>query len=256
MPAPTLVLRVISLKDSAERRAAVEDNLRGFSLPWAFLDACRAGDESGLAEDPDAQRHHFGRALTPGETGCFKSHMKALAEFDADPALDWLLVIEDDVWLDPAFPYGELAGWLEDKGIGFLRLFAREWRHAYPRYRFGERQILFLASDPYGTQGYMISREAAGRFRAHVTAILRPIDDEIGRYWANGLDNHLLFPFPLVERHMTSTMGAARDASVEERPPQSVARLRRKAADFVAKRAYLSWRVSLLARDRVRPRKR
>ena len=253
---PRLAIRVISLSGSAERRAGVEGNLAGSGLDWAFLDASAPDDPGPLQADPQGCRDRFGRVLTPGEIGCFKSHMRALALFDADPALDWLLVMEDDVWIDTAFPYGALADWLDARDIGFLRLFAREWRMAYPRYRFGERQVLFLASDPYGTQGYLISRAAAARFRAGVRAITRPIDDEMGRFWENGLDNHLLFPFPLIERHMPSTMNAARDASVQARPAPDLRRRIARAADFLAKRAYLLWRRSWLARDRLRVRRR
>ena len=253
---PKLSLRVVSLADSAARRAAVAENLGASGLDWAFFDACRADTPSPLEVDAGAQRDGFGRALTGAEIGCFKSHAAVLAAFDEDPALDWLMVAEDDVWIDTDFPYAELAGFLDAQGIGFLRLFAREWRKAYPRYRFGERQILFLASDPYGTQGYLISRAAAARFGARLRAIRRPIDDEMGRFWENGLDNHLLFPFPLIERHVPATMNAARAGSDRDKPRPSLRRLWAKGADYLAKRAYLGWRLSPLARDRVRPRKR
>lgn len=256
MSLPTLAIRVISLPDSAERRAAVRETLSGLTLPWAFVDARRGDAPSDLAEDPAAQRDSFGRALTAGETGVFKSHMAVLAEFEADPALDWLLVLEDDVWIDIAFPYAELASFLDEKGIGFLRLFCREWKPAYPRYRFGERQILFLTSDPYGTQGYLISRHMAAHLRRHVTAILRPIDDELGRFWENGLDNHLLFPFPVLERHTPSTIEAGRAASLREKRADTMRRLGAKLSDYIAKKAYLAWRRSPFARDRIRPRRR
>lgn len=256
MPRPTLAIRVISLDDSAARRALVRDNLASCPLPWAFLDGSRPGDASDLADDAAGQRARFGREMTPGEVGCFRSHMRALDAFDADPALDWLLVMEDDVWLDPAFPYAELAGWLETRGIGFLRLFAREWRRAWPRYRFGERQILYLATDPFGAQGYLMSRAAAEGFRQRVRRVVRPIDDEFGRFWENGLDNHLLFPFPMVERHGASTLDTARSGAALRPATPGLRRRLARARDYLAKRAYLAWRLSPLARDRIRPVKR
>lgn len=256
MPHPALALRVISLDDSDERRALVRENLESFDLPWAFLDGSRAADASDLTVDPAGQRLRFGRELTQGEVGCFKSHMRALAEFDADPALDWLLVMEDDVWLDPAFPYGALATWLDDHRIGFLRLFAREWRRAWPRFHFGERQVLYLATDPFGTQGYLISRSAAQGFRSRVRRVVRPIDDEFGRFWENGLDNHLLFPFPMVERHGTSTLNTARSDAGQMRATPGLRRKLARAKDYAAKRLYLAWRLSPFARDRIRHSKR
>lgn len=215
MPHPSLAIRVISLDDSGERRALVRANLETCPVPWAFLDGSRPGDASLLTDDAAAQRARFGREMTPGEVGCFRSHMRALDAFDTDPALDWLLVMEDDVWLDPAFPYAELAGWLTTRNIGYLRLFAREWRR-----------------------------------------VVRPIDDEFGRFWENGLDNHVLFPFPMIERHGTSTLNTARTGAAHAPSTPGWRRKLTRARDFLAKRAYLAWRLSPLAHDRIRPVKR
>lgn len=256
MTYPTLAVRVISLTNSTARRAAVRENLQGFDLPWAFHDASRPGDDDALPDDPEGQARLFGRRLTPGERACYMSHVHALDTFEADPTLDWLLVMEDDVWIDTAFPYDALAATLDDHGIGYLRLFAREYKRALPRFRFGERQILYLVSDPYGAQGYLISRDAAARFRSRLTAIRRPIDDELGRFWENGLDNHVLFPFPLIERHMPSTLNSARDDAQIGGPVRNLTRLRTRLGDYVAKRAYLAARRAPFARDRIRARKR
>lgn len=256
MPSPRLAVCVISLADSAERRALVEANLADCPLPWSFLDGSRPGDASEVVSDPAAQTVAFGRPLTPGEVGCYASHRHALAAFDTDPALDWLLVMEDDIWLDPAFPYRELAAWLDEKSIGFLRLFVREWRRAYPRYRFGERQVLYLTTDPYGSQGYLISRATAARFRPRLSRQLRPIDDELGRFWENGLDNHVLFPFPMVERHSVSTLNDARETAGRLRQRSTLGRGLARTRDYLMKRTYLAWRLSPLAADRIRPRKR
>jgi glycosyl transferase family 25 len=256
MRALNLAIRVISLRGSADRREAVRANLGETPLPWAFLDACGPDDAGGLQADPSEQRGAFGRELTGPETAVFNSHMRVLAEFDTDPSLDWLLVMEDDVWLDPDFPFVELAAFLDERGIGFLRLFCREWRRAYPRYRFGTRQILFLSSDPFGAQGYLISRAAAARFRSRLKTIARPFDDELGRFWENGLENHLIFPFPVIERHMPSTLEDGRAKSLRAKPRDTLHRRRIKLSDYLAKRGYLAWRLSPFAPDRIRPRKR
>lgn len=255
MTTPNLAIRIISLTDSHARRQAVAENLEGSVWAWAFLDALRPDDPSPATPDPQGQRRLFGRRLTGGEEAVFKSHLHALAAFDDDPALDWLLVMEDDVWIDPDFPYDDLAAFLEDRGIGYLRLFGREWKRALPRFRFGERQVLYLTSDPYGTQGYLIARGAAARLRDRLTHIRRPIDDEFGRFWENGLDNHMLFPFPMVERNMPSTLNADRDAA-KTGTRGGLGRLWVRLTDLVAKRRYMARRRAPWARDRIRARKR
>ncbi len=256
MTSSGLAIRVISLRESAERRTLVQANLDGCPVAWAFLDASEPGDPGGLDNVPADQEAQFGRALTDGEVACFQSHARALDCFDADPGLQWLIVLEDDVWLDTRYPFEELAAWLEVKTIGFLRLYAREWRRAFPRFRFGERQILYLTTDPFGAQGYMISRAAAARFRARLHRVERPIDDELGRFWENGLDNHLLFPFPIIERHIPSTLIAEREIAVQDRRRRLPGRFWVRARDSLFKRAYLAWRLSPLTADRIRPRRR
>ncbi|MFN3146563.1 MAG: glycosyltransferase family 25 protein [Paracoccaceae bacterium] len=124
---PKLSLRVVSLADSAARRAAVAENLGASGLDWAFFDACRADTPSLLDVDAGAQRDSFGRALTGAEIGCFKSHAAVLAAFDEDPALDWLMVAEDDVWIDTDFAVPSCACWMrmESRSCG-----SRRWNGA------------------------------------------------------------------------------------------------------------------------------
>lgn len=233
-----MAIRVISLPDSALRRSRIVAEMADQPLPWAFVDALDA-DGPGPPAPAAAQIVAYGRALTGSEIGCARSHLAALAAFDAQPALRWLAVIEDDVWLDPEFDLAALAARLDELGIGYLRLHAREWRPAREVARWGERQILHVYSDPYGTQGYLIDRASAQGLRRSITQILRPIDDEMGRFWENGLDIHMLFPFPLTERAAPSTLAAARDRARAARPAPSPQRRRRKLADALAKRLYL-----------------
>ncbi|RVT86918.1 glycosyltransferase family 25 protein [Rhodobacteraceae bacterium CCMM004] len=237
---PSVEILVVSLPESAERRRRVTENLSQGGETWAFVDGCRGDAPSPLTADPARQTRAFGRPLTAAETGCFKSHMKALERFDAADAPDWLLIMEDDVWLDPDFDVAALAARLAADGIGFCRLFCREWRRATAVARLGERQILHVKSDPYGTQGYLISRAAAARFRETVTAIDRPIDDQMGRFWENGLDIFMLFPFPMVERDVASTIAGDRDTARGARRRQSAARRWTKLRDAAAKRVYLA----------------
>jgi glycosyl transferase family 25 len=235
-----LAVRVVSLPHSEGRRRAITENLADLALPWSFFDALGPDDDVGIASRVEDQVDHFCRPLTPGEIGCFKSHYAVWRTFEDEPSLEWLLVLEDDVCLDTAFDFPALIAALEHEGLGYLRLFCREWRRGWPVMSVGDRQILFLASDPYGTQGYLVSRPAAARLVESVEAIRRPIDDELGRFWEKGLGNCVLFPFPLLERQAPSTLSGQRDverAAVRGKTPR---RLLNKVRDFTAKRVYLA----------------
>jgi GR25 family glycosyltransferase involved in LPS biosynthesis len=50
-----------------------------------------------------------------------------------------------------------------------------------------------------GTQAYLISSHKARSVVAAIRTISRPIDWEMDRFWANGLHNYALFPFPCLE---------------------------------------------------------
>lgn len=239
--APKVKLLVVSLEDATERRAQTSRALEGLDVPWAFLDACRQDCPSPYAYDEAGALLAFGRTLAPAEIGCFKSHMKAIASFDDDPDLDWLFVMEDDVWLDTAFSYRALVDSLNGWGLGYLRLYARKMVEHDPIGRYGERFVVRFRTDPYGAQFYAVSRNAAQRFRHSFDRILRPIDDQMGRVWENGMEAYAIFPFPACERSVPSSMNDARNALAETTPqdlPFRLKRFRYRTRDLIAKKLY------------------
>lgn len=132
--------------------------------------------------------------------GVFKSHVSLLDEFERTPDGEWLLVLEDDVWLDVQFPFDEIIAVLEQKGAHYLRLFARRHKPADVLMNIGPRQIIRYRTDPYGAQAYLINKTGVRRFRQAFDTIDRPVDDELGRFWVHGLEIYSIFPFPAVER--------------------------------------------------------
>ncbi len=216
-----IAVRIISLAGSHERRRLIVDNFRDFPIPWEFFDACTYDSPTRLSLNPADQINQAGRVLTKTEIGCFKSHFEVLTLFDADPSLDWLLVFEDDVLVDPAFPFRALADLCAEKSLPFMKLFCREWKSATCIGRFQHFQILRFRTDPYGAQAYLISRDAAAKLRARITTIERPIDDEHARFWDNGFDVFGVFPFPVIERYVQSTLLVDRSVSISDRPKKT-----------------------------------
>ncbi|WP_195909674.1 glycosyltransferase family 25 protein [Rhizobium tubonense] len=210
----TISAKVISLSGSLKRRDAVSSNLAtAKSLNWEFFDAATSDRPVELIVDTKRQLAKCGRVLSNGEIGCFKSHFEVLKQFVEGDGREWLLVLEDDVWVDPEFDFHLLTKELEKLQIDCLRLFARRIKRVDVVGYFGEQQVVRFRSDPYGTQAYVISRAGAARFLSTIKAIDMPIDVELGRFWNHGLAIYAIFPFPCVERAFVSTLLQEREHS-------------------------------------------
>jgi glycosyl transferase family 25 len=229
---------VISMPNSIDRRLLINKSLSDIPFEWSFLDASNEHSPSQLKNDINEQIRCFGRPLGAGEIGCFKSHIRAIATLDNLDAPDWLLVLEDDVWLDPNFNFCEILSRLDQDSIGFARLYCRKWVPADIVGWIGERQLLRFRTDPYGTQAYLINKESSQRLRQNLSHILRPIDDQYGRFWEHGVQIYGIFPFPIVERSVSSTLLADRQGTAKRRHFLNYGRWITRAKDATRKRLY------------------
>jgi glycosyl transferase family 25 len=225
--------RIVSLAASSDRRALVAENLKSFNIPWKFHDAVRVDGVCRFEPSVARQLRRFGRALTDSEVGCFKSHVLAMQEFDRSECLEWLLVIEDDVWVDPKFDFLALIEFLDKRKLNYVRLYSRRWKPASLIAYFGERQFIRFKTDPYGTQAYLLNRRGAKQFLQSFDTIDRPIDDELGRFWKNKLDIYSIFPFPVIERSVVSTL--LEERTKISKPPPTIGRYLYRICQFSQK---------------------
>src|SRR5450759_5133803 len=105
---PSIRIVVVSLKSAKELRDRLESYFDSSPFPWRFFDASD-GSNTALPYRPDVAERLMGRPLNRAEIGCFDSHYKVLADFVADPRTDYLMVCEDDLWIDFGFPFERLA---------------------------------------------------------------------------------------------------------------------------------------------------
>ncbi|WP_420825554.1 glycosyltransferase family 25 protein [Terrihabitans soli] len=183
------------------------------NVPWSFFDA-RTALPDGLSYDAKRALWFRGRTLTAGELGCFASHFVLWQSLVRDPDCDAYCIIEDDVVLDWSFfssasDFPELFG-----DHGFVRFYAKLPVPMTTVGAAGRRHLVRFKRPPYGTQGYYISKSAAAKFLASITEVVRPIDDEIDRVWAHGVPSIGVFPFPLFELGLASTIEDQRRATV------------------------------------------
>lgn len=204
----TLAIRCVSIAGSP-RRARMAEQLDAAGLDWSFFDARTTAPE-GLRYDPARAVRRHGRELTPGELGCFASHHALWREVADDDGPDMLLVLEDDLIVNPVF-FQQMGTVAEAaRPYGYLRLYAKVPAGARLEAPFLDRHVARFSGRAYGTQAYFLTREAARRLLRSVKEVVRPVDDEMDRYWVNGLPICAVFPFPVMEVAYGSTIEGQR----------------------------------------------
>jgi glycosyl transferase family 25 len=207
----TTIIRVISLAAATERRAAFRDRARNASVDWTFLDALRELPE-GLTYDEDEAIVAKGRPLQPAELGCYGSHWTVWQQFLKSDA-DRVIVLEDDVVVDWKYLAALAADDSAAKRFDYLRLFNHRPTIKRVICRGLLRpndHVIELDGLAFGTQGYILGRKAALRLLSHCQQVRRTIDDEMDRSWDHGVPNLAIFPPPLIEEFVPSTIGNAR----------------------------------------------
>ena len=208
---------VINLEHSADRRAAMIARLDPLHVNYSFFKAV-----NGQALDIDAlpayaktrRRLFFGRDLTKGEIGCLLSH-KAVYQHIVDNNIDRAIILEDDVFIEPAFPQiirEIIQSPVKWDVIRFL---------AYDKVQKIGRDVFALPSKPHvlaripttsgGAYCYMVNQKAARAFLHHMQKNVLPVDILHGYVWRTGLETFILRPSPVAADLMNeSTIGVVR----------------------------------------------
>ena len=205
------LVRIVSVNGSPRRRTfLLPDETLG--LAWSFFDALE--EKSPQLRYSDSEAIAFsGRTLTKGEIGCYSSHYELWTEVASLPKETKAFIFEDDVIVDWSY-IKFLSGidWTV-RGVDYLRLFAkipskfRVVKRGYPdRYR----TLIEYLDYSLGTQAYMITPPAAIVLSKQCAIIKRPVDREIDRSWFHGIRNISIFPSPVVELNVSSSIGAVR----------------------------------------------
>ena len=208
---------VISLDTSTQRRAEFSESASGVDLDWFFFSAHNSIVFPLSYNDRDAIRH-CGRALFPAELACYASHFKCW-EWLANSKFDQALILEDDVIVDWSAITKLVQFNLSAHPIELLRLYATHpIKCKIVMYRFLSAHCHLVRTEGWhlGAQGYMLTKAGACRLAEKYANITIPLDWVLMRYWEHGLGNFLLFPFPIIEKNIPSTIGPR--ASVTEAP--------------------------------------
>lgn len=230
-------IRVVSMAGAAERRKTFSDGASRTTAPWSFFDAATELPRSLSYSDDEAQHVH-GRVLGKGELGCYASHYLLWEEL-LSGVDEQMIILEDDVVVDWNVIERLCAVDLGQKGIDYLRLYYKHpvsYRLKKKNFAMSERFLVQLLGRPAGTQGYIITKAGARIFLNYCQRVTRPIDVQMDRYWDHRLPNMALFPAPIFERMIDSSIGDARygsgQRSADFRKRERRDRLKRKVYNF------------------------
>ncbi|MBB5733665.1 glycosyl transferase family 25 [Altererythrobacter atlanticus] len=184
---------------------------------WKFFDVVPA-DELSVRYDEEAAFRSYGSILSAAERSCAASHIAMLETWLADGRTQYLVVMEDDLLIDPNFSIGPMINFMDLCQVHYLKLYARFFVPAHFIANIG-RQLFYRASWPaLGTQCYIVSREGALQLTGHIreTGLLASIDMTFDRFWETGVPVTLAYPFPLLEMANGSSIHTSR-ATIHQR---------------------------------------
>ena len=202
----SLQVFVISLERSLGRREEVKRQLAKLSLQWKFISAV---DGYALSQMPPAYQSIRvkllqGYELTPGEIGCFLSHIQAWNLCVKNNVITF--VFEDDFIitqnLEPVIE--DLIGIADQWNL--VRLSGiYETKHQV----LSHRKLYDLAKnlgEPCGTAAYIIQPAAAKELLENAKFIYEPVDHFMEHYFKHGLTFLAAKPYPVQLSHSKSTI--------------------------------------------------
>ena len=197
---------VISLECSLDRRKRVQEQMAKTGLQWSFLNAV---DGYALQNMPSSYQKNKvkrlqGYELTPGEVGCYLSHIKAWERCLATKEVT--LIFEDDFILEPQFEnvlydlLGIASAWDLVRLSGIYETSDRllEARQGY--------NLVQNLGEPCGTACYLINPKAAAILLENTADIYEPVDHYLEHFKKHGLHCLAAKPYPVVLAHTKSTI--------------------------------------------------
>jgi glycosyl transferase family 25 len=201
---------VISLERSTDRRDRVKRELKNFSLEWTFLNAVDGFALQVLPQSYDRSKvkRLQGYELTPGEIGCYLSHMKAWEK--CVELNKTTLVLEDDFVID-----GDLSHVFEsliqmDRKWFLVRLAALYDVEHRVIDHFNGIELIENRGDPVGAAAYLIKPSAAAQLIKCSSAIYEPVDHYLEHCSKHGLRMLAVKPYPIAI--------VGKDSTITDRP--------------------------------------
>ena len=197
---------VINLERSKDRMRFMKQQLDAQGIPFEQISAVDGrlltDDEIQQAtEKPSFPR--FYASLSTGEIGCYLSHRLAWQRI-IDKELDWALILEDDVELQPGF-FDLVKQTMEEGTTPFLHLDPRQRELGKQIRKIGKGHALFhTPTCPLRACAYALTNQQSQTLCDKIQATDRPVDTRLQMAaWQGDLVVHALHP--LIVRQLTQT---------------------------------------------------
>lgn len=198
--------------------ARLEDAARQFAGAGLDFERIDAVDGRRLPKDelealaPD-NRGAFYHRLTPGEIGCYLSHLRAIRMI-ADRGLQAAVVFEDDFLLQPGFTpcLRELLA-LGDRLPDLVKLYGARGRGEPRRTLPCGVRLVRSTSPPICSTSTLWTLRGARKFLQGGDRMLRPVDVQLKHWWEQDLDILWASPPVVVDSPVhtpASTIGSRR----------------------------------------------
>ncbi|HET8693533.1 MAG TPA: glycosyltransferase family 25 protein [Aquabacterium sp.] len=189
MPPPLILLiNLDRSRDRLERCGALLDKL---GLPWERVPAVEGAklDPATLKQlNPQPAPHgEWFRGLTPGEIGCFLSHLKCW-ELIAQRQLACALILEDDFDLEAVCTRDTLQKLADSSSKWDVLKLTRLRRQSSLAHDLGGGiELRRGGKGPEDACAYMVSHQGATKLIQQRQTLLRPVDFDFKFYWERDL---------------------------------------------------------------------
>jgi glycosyl transferase family 25 len=193
-----LAVFLINLPRSIRRRQIMEMRLADIGLPYTLfpgVDGKAEWDRLEPTVDAAAFSRNIGRAVMPGEVGCYHAHLSVWQAFLATGA-EVALVLEDDVVFHPEFPAALDQALQARAHWDYLQLNRIRAKLPVSQARVGQWRLNAYLGPATGTGAYLITRDLATRLLPAFLPIQRPIDHELDRMFVHRFRHLGMEPFP------------------------------------------------------------
>lgn len=249
---PGLMVLLINLPRSTDRRARMEQRLAALGLDYEILpavDGRAQWDQLLPSVDLPAFQRHAGGDVLPGEIGCYHSHLQAWQRLVASDA-QVLLVLEDDMVFHEDFIDALRIALRGRAHWDMLKLAKIRAKQPVCQGLLGPYRLNACIGAFTGFGAYLIQRETAQRLLPQLLPIRAPIDRELEQVHRHDIRHFSLEPFPAhPQDEGQSTITGERFSHVRRYP------LRRHWTKYAEQTRNLFGRVVYLVRTgRLRPR--
>ena len=220
---PDLMVLLINLERSTQRRAQMETRLRDLGLDYQIMPAVDgAAHQEALRQTVDAPafRWHTGRDALPGEMGCYHSHLQAWQAL-VDSTHRFLLVLEDDMVFHPDFARALITALRGAEHWDMLKLAKIRAKQPICQGQLGDYQLNAYIGAATGFGAYLIQRATAQRLLPHLLPIRAPIDRELEQVHRHDIRHFGLEPFACQPRDEGVSTITGENFNQVTRPPLS-----------------------------------